>query len=318
MGDQDRVRRDVEGRAGLGLERVADLRRVVDDRADLAERVGPVEAVEELEDPRDRAQRALRRLRLARVDGDVGRDPGGARAVQPEAADVDRGQVGRHRIIGHPGPGAVRVVDGQLAVRDRLQPLRRLDRDPVGRLVGRRVVARKPGRGALGLAERDHPVVGGDPAIGRAVGVDQVVRFAAIADRDDELRPRRDSGGGGDHQLLALAAELGRVGSDVDRLDPRPAVVEVEPAQVMRGGCGQDRRRRQPPLAGLVAQFEVVVGDVIAPVSGLREERITDPGRAGGEVSGRRRHSDRARDDDREQARTQAPSQHPYHRAPIY
>ena len=45
------------------------------------------------------------------------------------------------------------------------------------------------------------------------------------------------------------------------------------------------------------------MGDVIAPVAALREERVTDPGRAGGEVGGRRRHGDRARDDDREQAR---------------
>ena len=62
VGDSDRVGAPVEDRPGLGLERVADRRRVVDDRAGLAERVGPEEAVEEPRIRRDRAQRRASRL----------------------------------------------------------------------------------------------------------------------------------------------------------------------------------------------------------------------------------------------------------------
>ena len=102
-----------------------------------------------------------------------------------------------------------------------------------------------------------------------------------------------DPARGGDHQLLPVAAELRRARrptlTDAIR-GPRKS--RSNAAQVLGGG---GRRivavAVEPPLAAARSEVEVVVADVIAPVAGLREERVADPGRAGGEVGGRRRRA---------------------------
>ena len=101
------VRRAREQRAGRGLERVADVRRVVDDRAGLPERVRAVTRAEEVDDLRQiRAAPAA----IARSCGSMKIRYGTPRAVR---AVVDRELADRR------GDEIVRDRRGQVVVPDR-------------------------------------------------------------------------------------------------------------------------------------------------------------------------------------------------------
>ncbi len=121
----------VVNRARLGLERIADLWGLVDDRADVVERIRAVEAPNSrriagiLRSPG--ADSFASRGSTATTDG----DPRAPVPVEPEVADRRRREVGRHRVVLGPAPGRPATVPAALhepAVGDRLHPPR--DRDP--------------------------------------------------------------------------------------------------------------------------------------------------------------------------------------------
>ncbi len=263
---------------------------------------------------------APQRLRGAadpRVDRDHrvrSRDP---RAVDLEPARGHGRQVARHRLAlgpapGRPAPAAVAADEG--AVRDRLEAARNGDRERVGRLVGRVVVAGEPGRRALRLGDHDRPVAGREPSRPRAVRVAHRPRSAPIADHGAELRAGGDPARRGDDELLARALVGGLRPVDADRGDPRSAVIEVERAQVLRGDGDDSSPRPDPVGARSKAQLEVVLGDVVTAVAGVGEERIADPGRAGRKARRRRRREQRrARGRDSRDRQTATPCPLPHH-----
>ena len=207
--------------------------------------------------------------------------------ARSKCADGDRGQVGRHRLAGRPGPRrdrAVAVASLQRPVGDHLEGPRCGDPERVGGLVGRVVVDREPGRGGVRLS-RDHgPVVGVEEAArAEALGLEQA-RPAAVPDHRAEALPPPQSGALRVDRQLAGVPPPGRpVAVDADRLHLQTVQVQVEPGQVLRAPSGDRRDAGQPPGGGPVAQVQPVALHVVAAVAVPREVRVPDAGRAGPE-----------------------------------
>ena len=269
-------RRGVD-RAGLGLERVADRRRAVDDRPGLPERIRAEQPREEAGDPLDPPQRSLRRPRLARVDRDQRLEPVEALALDPELADGRRSP--DSAAIGCVGGPATRSR-GDRGAGARPAPRWRSPRPGVGTVIAKSKVALSVGWSLqgnqvgepCGSPATKAPSSVGNPARDRAVGVAKRLRPAAVGDHDLEPGPRGDRGRGRHHQLLPGAPERRRLAVDGHRAHARPPIVEVEGAQLLGRG-GRDRRGRvELAVAGLVVELERVVADVVAAVA-LRRGR---------------------------------------------
>ena len=178
--DRGAVGRERVDRPRLRLQRVLEVGDV-DHRAGRGERIGPVDVGLPADDLRQRVDRRPRLLHQPRVDQRPGRQLADVPLDELAVADVDEGQVGRHRRRFRPRPAnpSVELLPrDQPAVGHRLQPGRDGDLDVEARLVARRVVAGQPGGRADRLADRDRAVAGPVPALGRAVGIGDLARHA--------------------------------------------------------------------------------------------------------------------------------------------
>ena len=176
---------------GLCLQREADLRGAVDDGSGGLVRVGPEELGLPLQDGRQLLQHGRCGGGLAGVDGVVDLDaaPGGV-LLDLEPADRGRGQVGGHRLVLAPAEGGLAARG---ALWPRKTPLATAVR-PWGTVIVKSyedlsVGWSLPGNqvdGALRLPGDEDAVVGGDPAVLRAVRVDDRLGDAGVGDGDLE------------------------------------------------------------------------------------------------------------------------------------
>ena len=219
-------------------------------------------------------------LRELRIDRDVDRQPARRRRDrQVEPAERRRREVGRHRVGLLPDPGrpaGARRRRDEDAVRQRRQALRHGDGEVERRLVARVVVARIPAGRALRLVDDEGAVVGGDPALDRLVRVDDHLRDAAVVDGDAEGRAAPDPGLRRDHELLAVARKRGGDAVHRQLRDLEAAQVEIEAGEILRRRRGDDGLAVEHVGARVVRELEVVVGDVVAAVARVREERIAE------------------------------------------
>ena len=149
---------------------------------------------------------------------------------------------------------------------------------PAGTLMG--VVHREPAGGALRLVDDEGAVIGGDPALDRLVRIRDRLRLAGVDNRHAELlavlelRPRVD------RQLLLVVLSEGR-GPVVDR-DSRHRVevsqIQVEAAEILGRGRADHDAAAEEVRRLVVVDRERVMARVVAPVPGLREERIARAG----------------------------------------
>ena len=201
-----------------------------------------------------------------------------------ELADVDRGQVGGHRLGRVPDPGAlgaVALAAQQAAVGDDLEAGRGGDHEGVGRLVDRVVVDREPAGRDLGLAGDDGAVVGVDePGLdGEAGAEDELLgdRHAVVADHGGEPVALAAARAGVTVSSCVGPRPAGRAAVHLDRADGQPDEVEVEPGQVL-GRPGRDRGHPDEPVGGrVVGHLEQVVADVVAAVAVEREVGVAHP-----------------------------------------
>ncbi len=199
-----------------------------------------------------------------------------------ELADVHRGQVGGHRLVGlpPPGAGAVAVVLGpaEAAVGHDLEPGRRGQLHVEGGLVAGVVVGREPGGGHVGLAHDHRAVVGGDEA--GAAALDDV-GHAVVGDLHGERRVPGQARLRRHRQLAAVARPGRRLVVHLDRADGHPLEVEVEGREVLQRPGREQRGAGQHVGGGVVGQVEVVLLDLVPAVAVEREVRVADAGRPG-------------------------------------
>jgi hypothetical protein len=224
-------------RERLRLER-APQRLVGDHGAVALEGVGP-EALLEERDHLGRG-RELRQLGLRGIGRVVGAQRHAVRRLlddHVELGDVDRGQVGGHRVAGLPDEGALVSV------------IELLDQEPVGRhdvglgdghlerergLVERVVVAGEPRGGSDALGQHVHarrrlpPAHAGDEG---DAGIGDRLRDAGVANVGQECVPRSDRLRGCDRQLVPVAEEGGGAVVDGDALDLEAVQLQVEGRQ---------------------------------------------------------------------------------------
>jgi hypothetical protein len=115
--------------------------------------------------------------------------PAGAVGADLELADVDRRQVGRHRVrrVPHPRrPAMLGAAVAQNAVSDHLQPRGHRDTELVGRLIERVVVDRVPARRSVRLPRDHRAVIRVEEARLAERGIHIGLRHAVVGDRNDE------------------------------------------------------------------------------------------------------------------------------------
>jgi hypothetical protein len=279
---------------GLALERVADVGRVVDDRAGRVERVRAVERAEEAHDVGHLVEQRPELRGERRVDRVVDRDVADARLGQREAALGRGGEVGGHRVALVPDPGrasAVGEAPREDAVAHGGDAVGHRDGLVEGRLVPRVVVGGEPARRPLRLTHDEGAVGGRDPALDRLVGVGDDRWHARVAHDHGEVAALPQPVARRDDQLLARAPVGGRASVDQQQADVEAAQVEIEARQGLRGARGDDGRAVEPAARAVVVQGQAIVGDVVAAVAGELEERIAEPRRPDVGARGRRPES---------------------------
>ena len=219
-----------------------------------------------------------------RVDRIPVSDPRRAVGVDVELAHVHRREVGRHRVPGVPGPrrpAAARALALEDAVGHDLETRRHRDLERERRLVGGMVVGGEPARGAVRLTRDDRAVVGGDEPGLTAEYLEGGLGHAVVAHLDDELTALWQAAPRGDHELLAGAAPGRGAAVDLHGADLQADEVEVEGGQVLGGPCRDCGDAAEDVGGRVVAQVEVVVPDVVAPVPVQGVVGIADTRRAG-------------------------------------
>ena len=210
------------------------------------------------------------------IHSHVRRDPVDIRLRHPEPAGGDRGEVGRHRRALAPHERCpVPVLDPALqrAVGHRGGPPRNRDSEAVGGLVGRIVVAGKPGRRARGLARHKGAVAGRYPAELAPEGIAQGRGLPRYRIQTRNRSSCRRRGAWPDPKLLALTAEARGPAIHPQLRDVEAPEVEVESLQVPRRTCADRGRGPEMPAMGVVAQLEPVVRNVVSAVACAREVR---------------------------------------------
>ena len=213
--------------------------------------VGEVRRLRDRELVAGRRRRAVEEVGVQRVPV---ADPVVAVGLDVELADVDRREVGGHRLMRLPDPrrqAARGLVALQLAVGDRLGARGDGDAKLVGGLVERMVVDRIPMVGDLRLAGDERAVVGGDEARQADLGVADRRRDAVVGDDDVELLAVLDPAARRDRQLVGVARPRRRALVDGDAAHVQAVEVEVEAGEVLRR-LGLDRRDALQHVGGRV------------------------------------------------------------------
>lgn len=251
----------------------------VDDRAGGGEGVGAEGLRLPGHDVREPGQDLGARGRLDRVHGGVhGQPVGRLVCLGLELPDRQHRQVAGHGLRDVPverRPSAGRPLLRQLPVGHGLQALGDGDMDVVRRLVGGVIVPGEPGHGPGGLAEREDPVLRGEPPLLGAVRVGDRHGLPGVPHDRAELgalpqRLRRT-----DRQLVPGPLERGLLPVDGDAFDGQALEVEVERAEVLGGLRGDVGGTCQPVPVGV--EGERVVRGVVAAVAQLRKVRVPQP-----------------------------------------
>jgi hypothetical protein len=220
-----------------------------------------------------------------------------------EVSDRELDEMRRERVplvVAPARPPGRLHLPGEHAVRNRRRPRGHVEPEGVRRLVARMVVAREDEMGGgIRLPRRDGSVGRLDPGpdSGRIVRCGWIRPVRHV---DAEPAPRPQAARRPDHELFLLPSPFGLGAIHQHPLDRSACEVEVEPPQWTVGSCADgDGAVDVAQIGAVVGHVEGVMADVVAAVSELGEEPVTDARTTGHRL----RRTVRARARRREQQR---------------